>query len=163
MRGGTGFAFWACSRRFSCRAGVSFERPSHSLSSRTRPRLDRQGRTIRARAGARTLGGVRSRPDRGRKNTIHHPYDGIERAHPRLGCRTGRDDVPAPALHHGAADDAADQGAGRGNGRAHARRWKTINGNRQTGGSSMFRHPDPEVLVVGAGPVGLVTALFLRQ
>jgi 2-polyprenyl-6-methoxyphenol hydroxylase-like FAD-dependent oxidoreductase len=27
----------------------------------------------------------------------------------------------------------------------------------------MFRHPDPEVLVVGAGPVGLVTALFLRQ
>src|SRR6476619_5227689 len=27
----------------------------------------------------------------------------------------------------------------------------------------MFRHPDPEVLVVGAGPVGLVTALFLQQ
>jgi 2-polyprenyl-6-methoxyphenol hydroxylase-like FAD-dependent oxidoreductase len=27
----------------------------------------------------------------------------------------------------------------------------------------MVRHPDPEVLVVGAGPVGLVTALFLRQ
>jgi 2-polyprenyl-6-methoxyphenol hydroxylase-like FAD-dependent oxidoreductase len=27
----------------------------------------------------------------------------------------------------------------------------------------MFRHPDPEVLVVGAGPVGLVTALFLHQ
>jgi 2-polyprenyl-6-methoxyphenol hydroxylase-like FAD-dependent oxidoreductase len=27
----------------------------------------------------------------------------------------------------------------------------------------MFSHPDPEVLVVGAGPVGLVTALFLRQ
>jgi 2-polyprenyl-6-methoxyphenol hydroxylase-like FAD-dependent oxidoreductase len=27
----------------------------------------------------------------------------------------------------------------------------------------MFRHPDPEVLVVGAGPVGLVAALFLRQ
>ena len=27
----------------------------------------------------------------------------------------------------------------------------------------MFRHPDPEVLVVGAGPVGLVTALFLEQ
>ena len=25
----------------------------------------------------------------------------------------------------------------------------------------MFRHPDPEVLVVGAGPVGLVAALFL--
>ncbi len=31
------------------------------------------------------------------------------------------------------------------------------------GGSSMFRHPDPEVLVVGAGPVGLVAALFLQQ
>src|SRR5438067_348727 len=30
------------------------------------------------------------------------------------------------------------------------------------GGSSMFRHPDPEVLVVGAGPVGLVAALFLQ-
>src|SRR6185436_4123616 len=29
--------------------------------------------------------------------------------------------------------------------------------------SSMFRHPDPEVLVVGAGPVGLVAALFLEQ
>ena len=27
----------------------------------------------------------------------------------------------------------------------------------------MFRHRDPEVLVVGAGPVGLVTALFLQQ
>jgi 2-polyprenyl-6-methoxyphenol hydroxylase-like FAD-dependent oxidoreductase len=27
----------------------------------------------------------------------------------------------------------------------------------------MFRHPDPEVLVVGAGPVGLVAALFLHQ
>jgi len=27
----------------------------------------------------------------------------------------------------------------------------------------MFRHPDPEVLVVGAGPVGLVVALFLQQ
>jgi 2-polyprenyl-6-methoxyphenol hydroxylase-like FAD-dependent oxidoreductase len=27
----------------------------------------------------------------------------------------------------------------------------------------MFTHPDPEVLVVGAGPVGLVTALFLEQ
>jgi 2-polyprenyl-6-methoxyphenol hydroxylase-like FAD-dependent oxidoreductase len=27
----------------------------------------------------------------------------------------------------------------------------------------MFHHPDPEVLVVGAGPVGLVTALFLQQ
>ena len=27
----------------------------------------------------------------------------------------------------------------------------------------MFRHPDPDVLVVGAGPVGLVTALFLQQ
>ena len=27
----------------------------------------------------------------------------------------------------------------------------------------MFHHPDPEVLVVGAGPVGLVAALFLRQ
>jgi 2-polyprenyl-6-methoxyphenol hydroxylase-like FAD-dependent oxidoreductase len=27
----------------------------------------------------------------------------------------------------------------------------------------MFRHPDPEVLVVGAGPVGLVGALFLQQ
>jgi 2-polyprenyl-6-methoxyphenol hydroxylase-like FAD-dependent oxidoreductase len=27
----------------------------------------------------------------------------------------------------------------------------------------MFRHPDPEVLVVGAGPVGLVTALFLQE
>lgn len=27
----------------------------------------------------------------------------------------------------------------------------------------MFRHPDPEVLVVGAGPVGLVTALFLQH
>ena len=27
----------------------------------------------------------------------------------------------------------------------------------------MFRHADPEVLVVGAGPVGLVTALFLQQ
>jgi len=27
----------------------------------------------------------------------------------------------------------------------------------------MFRHSDPEVLVVGAGPVGLVTALFLQQ
>ena len=27
----------------------------------------------------------------------------------------------------------------------------------------MFRHPDPEVLVVGAGPVGLVSALFLQQ
>ena len=27
----------------------------------------------------------------------------------------------------------------------------------------MFRQPNPEVLVVGAGPVGLVTALFLRQ
>src|SRR6516162_5075883 len=28
---------------------------------------------------------------------------------------------------------------------------------------SMVRHPDPEVLVVGAGPVGLVAALFLEQ
>ena len=27
----------------------------------------------------------------------------------------------------------------------------------------MFHHTDPEVLVVGAGPVGLVTALFLQQ
>ena len=27
----------------------------------------------------------------------------------------------------------------------------------------MSRHPDPEVLVVGAGPVGLVAALFLKQ
>jgi 2-polyprenyl-6-methoxyphenol hydroxylase-like FAD-dependent oxidoreductase len=27
----------------------------------------------------------------------------------------------------------------------------------------MFSHPDPEVLVVGAGPVGLVAALFLEQ
>ncbi len=27
----------------------------------------------------------------------------------------------------------------------------------------MFRHPDPEVLVVGAGPVGLVASLFLQQ
>jgi 2-polyprenyl-6-methoxyphenol hydroxylase-like FAD-dependent oxidoreductase len=27
----------------------------------------------------------------------------------------------------------------------------------------MFRHPDPEALVVGAGPVGLVAALFLHQ
>src|SRR3990172_2010586 len=27
----------------------------------------------------------------------------------------------------------------------------------------MFRHPNPEVLVVGAGPVGLVAALFLQQ
>ena len=27
----------------------------------------------------------------------------------------------------------------------------------------MFRHSDPEVLVVGAGPVGLVAALFLEQ
>jgi glycine/D-amino acid oxidase-like deaminating enzyme len=27
----------------------------------------------------------------------------------------------------------------------------------------MFSHPDPEALVVGAGPVGLVTALFLQQ
>ena len=27
----------------------------------------------------------------------------------------------------------------------------------------MFRHPEPEVLVVGAGPVGLVAALFLQQ
>ena len=27
----------------------------------------------------------------------------------------------------------------------------------------MFSHPDPEVLVVGAGPVGLVAALFLKQ
>jgi 2-polyprenyl-6-methoxyphenol hydroxylase-like FAD-dependent oxidoreductase len=27
----------------------------------------------------------------------------------------------------------------------------------------MFSHPDPEVLVVGAGPVGLVAALFLQQ
>jgi 2-polyprenyl-6-methoxyphenol hydroxylase-like FAD-dependent oxidoreductase len=27
----------------------------------------------------------------------------------------------------------------------------------------MFSHPDPEVLVVGAGPVGLVTALFLQH
>jgi 2-polyprenyl-6-methoxyphenol hydroxylase-like FAD-dependent oxidoreductase len=27
----------------------------------------------------------------------------------------------------------------------------------------MFRHPDPEVLVVGAGPVGLTAALFLHQ
>jgi 2-polyprenyl-6-methoxyphenol hydroxylase-like FAD-dependent oxidoreductase len=27
----------------------------------------------------------------------------------------------------------------------------------------MFRHTDPEVLVVGAGPVGLVAALFLHQ
>jgi 2-polyprenyl-6-methoxyphenol hydroxylase-like FAD-dependent oxidoreductase len=27
----------------------------------------------------------------------------------------------------------------------------------------MARHPDPEVLVVGAGPVGLAAALFLRQ
>jgi 2-polyprenyl-6-methoxyphenol hydroxylase-like FAD-dependent oxidoreductase len=28
---------------------------------------------------------------------------------------------------------------------------------------SMFQHSDPEVLVVGAGPVGLVAALFLQQ
>ena len=27
----------------------------------------------------------------------------------------------------------------------------------------MFHHPDPEVLVVGAGPVGLAAALFLRE
>ncbi|HUF46653.1 MAG TPA: FAD-dependent monooxygenase, partial [Vicinamibacterales bacterium] len=27
----------------------------------------------------------------------------------------------------------------------------------------MVRHPDPEVLVVGAGPVGLVAALFLQH
>src|SRR6187455_945402 len=27
----------------------------------------------------------------------------------------------------------------------------------------MFHHPDPEVLVVGAGPVGLVAAVFLQQ
>jgi 3-(3-hydroxy-phenyl)propionate hydroxylase len=27
----------------------------------------------------------------------------------------------------------------------------------------MFRHPDPEVLVVGAGPVGLAATLFLQQ
>ena len=27
----------------------------------------------------------------------------------------------------------------------------------------MFRHSDPEVLVVGAGPVGLITALFLQR
>ena len=27
----------------------------------------------------------------------------------------------------------------------------------------MFRHPDPEVLVVGGGPVGLVATLFLQQ
>jgi 2-polyprenyl-6-methoxyphenol hydroxylase-like FAD-dependent oxidoreductase len=27
----------------------------------------------------------------------------------------------------------------------------------------MFRHPEPEVLVVRAGPVGLVAALFLHQ
>jgi 2-polyprenyl-6-methoxyphenol hydroxylase-like FAD-dependent oxidoreductase len=27
----------------------------------------------------------------------------------------------------------------------------------------MFRHPDPEVLVVGAGPVGLIAGLFLQQ
>ena len=27
----------------------------------------------------------------------------------------------------------------------------------------MFQHPDPEVLVVGAGPVGLIAALFLQQ
>src|SRR5262245_90604 len=27
----------------------------------------------------------------------------------------------------------------------------------------MFSHPNPEVLVVGAGPVGLVAALFLQQ
>src|SRR5688572_17967976 len=27
----------------------------------------------------------------------------------------------------------------------------------------MFHHPEPEVLVVGAGPVGLVAALFLQQ
>ena len=27
----------------------------------------------------------------------------------------------------------------------------------------MFRHPDPEALVVGAGPVGLIAALFLRR
>src|SRR3970282_2736832 len=26
-----------------------------------------------------------------------------------------------------------------------------------------LRHPEPEVLVVGAGPVGLVAALFLQQ
>jgi 2-polyprenyl-6-methoxyphenol hydroxylase-like FAD-dependent oxidoreductase len=29
--------------------------------------------------------------------------------------------------------------------------------------ASLFRHPDPEVLVVGAGPVGLVAALFLQR
>jgi 2-polyprenyl-6-methoxyphenol hydroxylase-like FAD-dependent oxidoreductase len=28
---------------------------------------------------------------------------------------------------------------------------------------AMFRHPDPEVLVVGAGPVGLAATLFLQQ
>lgn len=27
----------------------------------------------------------------------------------------------------------------------------------------MFHHPDPDVLVVGAGPVGLIAALFLKQ
>jgi 2-polyprenyl-6-methoxyphenol hydroxylase-like FAD-dependent oxidoreductase len=27
----------------------------------------------------------------------------------------------------------------------------------------MFSHPDPEVLVVGAGPVGLIAALLLKQ
>ena len=27
----------------------------------------------------------------------------------------------------------------------------------------MFRHPDPEVLVVGAGPIGLIATLFLQQ
>src|SRR3954470_15454264 len=27
----------------------------------------------------------------------------------------------------------------------------------------MFHHPDPEVLVVGAGPVGLVAAVFLQE
>lgn len=31
------------------------------------------------------------------------------------------------------------------------------------GGRSMFHHPEPEVLVVGAGPVGLIAALLLKQ
>src|SRR5262245_2516487 len=34
---------------------------------------------------------------------------------------------------------------------------------RKPGGHTMFHHAEPEVLVVGAGPVGLAAALFLQQ